>query len=218
VTTFPRAPRTLQGGFVLMDADGRQVLRTVAFQYNPDTLTRQLAPRAAKVDSGDRLEALRLTGPPVETLKLDIEFDGTDRLASSVPDPATVENGIAADLAAFETIISPTTADLSAASARAATGTLEILPEPSPLVLLVLGSNRVLPVRVTDVSVVEEAFDTRLNPIRARISLGLRLLSSEDLAVGTKGAELFMAAARRREQLAANRPGSLATLGLTAKP
>ncbi len=216
MTGFPRAPRTLKGGFVLMDADGRQVLRSVAFQYNPDTLSRQLTPRAAKVDSGDRLEALRLTGPPVETLKLDIEFDATDRLASHVPDPDTVENGIAADLAAFETILSPAIADLAGTVARANTGTLEILPEPAPLVLLVLGKNRVLPVRITDVSVVEESFDTRLNPVRARLSLGLRLLSSEDMAPGTKGAELYMAAARRREKLARGRPGALLTLGLTA--
>lgn len=218
MTTFPRAPRTLQGGFVLMDADGKRVLRTVTFQYNPETVTRSLTPRAAKVDSGDRLEALRLTGPPVETLKIEVEFDATDRLELPAQNADTVENGIAADLAAFETIIAPATADLSAAVARANTGTLEILPEPSPLVLVVLGRNRVLPVRVTDVSVVEEAFDVRFNPIRARVSLGLRLLSSEDLAPGTKGAELFMAAARRREQLAVKRPGSLQSLGLTGAP
>lgn len=218
MTGFPRAPRTLQGGFVLMDADGKQALRTVVFQYNPDTLSRQLSPRSAKVDSGDRLEALRLTGPPVETLKLEVEFDATDKLGQAVPEPDTVENGIAADLAAFETILSPATGDLEAAVARANTGTLEILPEAAPLVLLVLGKNRVLPVRITDVSVIEEQFDARLNPVRARISLGLRLLSSEDMAPGTKGAELYMAAARRRERLAANRPGSLLTLGLSAQP
>jgi hypothetical protein len=37
LTTFPGAPRTLSGGFIVMDATGKQVLRTVVFQYNPDT-------------------------------------------------------------------------------------------------------------------------------------------------------------------------------------
>ena len=63
-----------------------------------------------------------------------------------------------------------------------------MLPLPSPLVLLVLGANRTIPVRITEFSVVEEAFDTRLNPIRARVSLGLRALSTDDLAFGRKGA------------------------------
>ena len=218
MTTFPGSPKTLVGGFVLMDAEGKTVLRTVTFQYNPDTLTRTLAPRGAKAESGDRLEALRLIGPPVETIKMEIELDATDRLEHPDKNAETVANGIAPELADLETIIAPATSDVVAAGRMADTGTLEVLPLPSPLVLLVLGSNRTLPVRVTDLSVVEEAFDTKLNPIRARISLGLRVLSTDDLAFGSKGAELFLAAARRREQLAARKPPNLQALGLKSTP
>jgi hypothetical protein len=218
LTTFPGSPKTLVGGFVLMDAEGKTVLRTVTFQYNPDTLTRTLAPRGAKAESGDRLEALRLIGPPVETIKMEIELDATDRLEHPDKNAETVANGIAPELADLETIIAPATSDVVAAGRMADTGTLEVLPLPSPLVLLVLGSNRTLPVRVTDLSVVEEAFDTKLNPIRARISLGLRVLSTDDLAFGSKGAELFLAAARRREQLAARKPPNLQALGLKSTP
>src|SRR5215472_7967318 len=124
-TTFPRSPRTLMGGFVLMDADGKSVLRTVAFQYNPVTLSRTLTPRGAKIDAGDRLEGLRLVGPPVETIKMDIELDATDRLEKPKDNPETVQNGIAPELADLETIISPATADLTAANQLALTGTLE---------------------------------------------------------------------------------------------
>lgn len=218
MTTFPRSPKTLVGGFVLMDAEGKTVLRTVTFQYNPDTLTRTLAPRGAKGEGGDRLEALRLIGPPVETIKMEIELDATDRLEHPDRNAETVANGIAPELADLETIIAPATSDIVAAGRLADTGTLEVLPLPSPLVLLVLGSNRTLPVRVTDMSVVEEAFDTKLNPIRARISLGLRVLSTDDLAFGGKGAELFLAAARRREQLVARKPPNLQALGLKSTP
>jgi hypothetical protein len=201
-----------------MDAEGKPVLRTVTVQYNPDTLTRTLAPRGAKVESGDRLEALRLIGPPVETIKMEIELDATDRLEHPDRNAETVANGIAPELADLETIIAPAMSDVVAAGRMADTGTLEVLPLPSPLVLLVLGSNRTLPVRVTDMSVVEEAFDTKLNPIRARISLGLRVLSTDDLAFGSKGAELFLAAARRREQLAARKPPNLQAMGLKSTP
>ncbi|MFI1292476.1 hypothetical protein ACH4VM_29095 [Streptomyces sp. NPDC020792] len=218
MTTFPGAPRTVRGGFVVMDGDGRAVVRTIPFQYNPETLTRTLTPRGAATDTGDRLEALRLVGPPVETMKLEIALDATDRLEKPDRNPTTVADGIAADLAELETMISPATADLVAAEALARRGTLEILPLPSPLLLLVLGINRTLPVRITEFSVTEEAFDTRLNPILARVGLGVRVLSFDDLPPGSKGAELFLTAARRRERLAGRRGAGIQSVGLSRVP
>ena len=218
MTSFPGSPRTLKGGFVLMDADGKAVLRTVAFQYNPDSLSRTLTPRGAKIDAGDRLEGLRLVGPPIETIKIEIEIDATDRLEHPGSNADTVANGIAAELAELETIISPAPDDIAAADGLARSGTLEVLPLPSPLVLLALGRNRLIPVRITEFSIVEEAFDTQLNPIRARVSLGMRALSIDDLAFGSKGAELFMVAARRRDRMAKRRPPNMQALGLTGVP
>ena len=218
MTTFPGAPRTLSGGFIVMDAEGKTVLRTVAFQYNPDSLSRTVAPRGAKAESGDRLEALRLIGPPVETIKIEVEFDATDRLEHPDQNAETVQNGITPELADLETIVSPAIADVQSANQKALSGTLEILPLPSPLVLLVLGVNRVLPVRITDMSMVEEAFDTQLNPVRAKVSLGLRTLSTDDLVMGSKGAELFVAHAKRRERLAMRKPPNVQALGLKAVP
>ena len=218
MTSFPGSPRTLKGGFVLMDADGKAVLRTVAFQYNPDSLSRTLTPRGAKIDAGDRLEGLRLVGPPIETIKIEIEIDATDRLEHPGSNADTVANGIAAELAELEMIISPAPDDIAAADGLARSGTLEVLPLPSPLVLLALGRNRLIPVRITEFSIVEEAFDTQLNPIRARVSLGMRALSIDDLAFGSKGAELFMVAARRRDRMAKRRPPNMQALGLTGVP
>ena len=218
MTTFPGSPKTLRGGLVVMDADGKVVQRTVAFQYNPEGVHRSLTPRGAKIDAGDRLEGLRLIGPPIETIKLDIELDATDRLEHPQQNQATVDDGIAPELAELETIITPDPGTIEAADALARSGTLEVLPLPSPLVLLVLGRNRLVPVRITEFSVVEEAFDTRLNPIRARISLGLRVLSIDDLAFGSKAAQLFMTAARRRDSLAKRKPPNMQALGLTGVP
>jgi hypothetical protein len=218
VTTFPGSPRTLRGGFVVMDADGRAVVRTIPFQYNPETLTRTLAPRGATAQTGDRLEALRLVGPPVETLKVEIVLDATDRLEHPDRFPSAVAEGISADLAELETMIAPRVADLAAADALARRGTLEILPLPSPLLVLVLGAHRTIPVRITEFSVTEEAFDPRLNPILARVGLGMRALTVDDLPFASKGAGLFLAAARRREALAARRGATAAALGLAGAP
>lgn len=218
MTTFPRSPKVLPGGFILLDSDGRAVIRVIPFQYNPETLTRSLAPRGAAAEAGDRLEALRLTGPPVETLKLEIVLDATDRMEKPKQSPTVASEGITADLAELESMITPRVADLEAADALARQGVLEILPLPSPLLLLVLGSNRTLPVRITEFSITEEAFDTSMNPILARVGLGLRALSTEDMAPGSKGAELFLAAARRRERLAARRGAGVQALGLAGTP
>jgi hypothetical protein len=218
MTTFPRSPRTLRGGFIVMDADGLAVRRTVPFQYNPDTLTRTLAPRGATADAGDRLEPVRLVGPPAETMKLEIALDATDRLEKPAQNTATTAEGIAADLAELETMVAPLVADMEAAEALTSQGTLEILPLPSPLLLLVLGANRVVPVRVTEFAITEEAFDIKLNPVLARISLGLRVMTTDDLPFGSKGAALYLTAARRRERLAARRGAGVQALGLTGEP
>lgn len=218
MSSFPDSPRTLKGGFILMDAEGKTVLRTVSFQYNPDSLTRSMVPRAAKIDAGDRLEGLRLVGPPVETYKFDIEYDATDALEFPGSNQEAVKNGVAPQLADLETMITPATGEIAAADALARTGALEIMPLPSPLLLLVLGANRTLPVRVNDYSIVEEAFDSRLNPIRARVSISLRALSIDDLAFGSKGAALYMVGAKRRETLANRQPPSMQALGLKSAP
>jgi hypothetical protein len=216
MSTTPIAPPVLAGGFILFDAEGKTLLRSIPFQYNPDTLTRTLTPRAAKAEGGDRLEALRLVGPPVETIKFDAEFDAVDRVGGNGGQPGG--DGVAGDLAAIEMIISPASADIAAEARSAATGTLEILPAPSPMLVVVLGPNRILPVRITDLGVVEEMFDTRLTPIRARVSLTLRVLNTDDLAPGSKGASLYVAALQRRERLAGARRGGLSALGLSGAP
>ena len=97
----------------------------------------------------------------------------------------------------------PRADDLQANDALANAGVLEVLPLEAPLALFVWSKQRVVPVRVTDVSVTEEAFDVALNPIRARVSLGLRVLSVDDLGFHARGGTLFMAYLRNKEALAA---------------
>src|SRR5262249_42712633 len=71
VSTFPRSPKLVRGGLVLLDPDSGALLRAIALQYNPDTLTRTLQVQGAGAQGGDRLEALRLKGPPTESIKLE---------------------------------------------------------------------------------------------------------------------------------------------------
>ena len=211
MTGFSNSPRIIKGGLVLIDPDSASVRRVIALQYNPDTLTRTLQPQQMG-EGVDQSEALRLKGPAVETLKLEAEIDAADQLEFPDQHQNVVQFGVAPQLAVLEAMVNPTAADMLANKALANAGTLEIAPMESPLALFVWGANRIVPVRVSEFSITEEAFDTALNPIRARVNLGLRVLSVDDLGFDHKGGSLFMAYLQSREQLATK----AATVGFDA--
>ena len=201
---------------MLIDPETAKVERVIALQYNPDSLSRTLQIQGAS-EGGDRSEALRLKGPAVETIKVDAEIDATD--AMELGDGTVAELGIHPQLAALETIIYPSSASLESNNTLAESGTLEILPMETALVLFVFGKNRVLPVRLTDFSVTEEAFDPNLNPIRAKVSLGMRVLSVDDVGFTHKAGSLFMSYLQQKEELRSkHQSGTLGTLGLTGIP
>ena len=198
----------------MVDPNSSAVQKIIILQYNPDTLSRTLQVQGTTAE-GDRSEALRLKGPPIETIKLDAEIDATDQLEFPDQNPNTVQFGIYPQLAALETTIYPTSGQLRANDSLANSGTLEILPMMAPLMLFVWSRNRVVPVRITDFSVTEEAFDANLNPIRAKVSLGFRVLNIDDLNFSSKGGSLYMAYQQQKEVLASlNKSGVLGTLGL----
>jgi len=215
MTTFPGSPKLLKGGIVLIDPTTSAVQRIIALQYNPDTISRTLQPQSVK-EGGDRSEALRLTGPPVETIKLDVEIDATDQLEFPDQNQTTIEVGIFPQLAVLEMIVYPTSSHLQSNNSMAQSGTLEIIPMETPLALFVWSKQRVMPVRITDFSITEEAFDVNLNPIRAKVSLGLRVLSVNDLGFDHKGGSLFMSYLNMKEKLRDRASGgTFGTLGIT---
>jgi len=219
VSAVPISPRLVKGGLILIDPASSTVQRVITLQYNPDTLSRTLQTQSfsAGSEGGNRSEALRLKGPPIETIKLDAEIDATDQMEAG--DSQTAQTGIHAQLAALETIVYPSADQLDANNALARAGTLEIVPMEASLTLFVWSKTRILPVRITDFSITEEAFDPQLNPIRAKVSLSLRVLSVDDLGFDTRGGSLFMIYQRQKEQLARqNRTGGLSALGIGALP
>jgi hypothetical protein len=200
VSTFPGSPRLLKGAIIGMDP-GKPLASVVVFQYNPDTLTRRIDARSTGGgDNVDRAEAFRLTGPPKETITLSVEIDATDQLEQA--NPLAVASGIHPTLAALEMLLYPTSALTIANTALALAGSLEIIPPEAPLTLFFWGPARVLPVRITSLSITEEAYDTLLNPIRAKVDLSLQVLSYFDLKVTNPGYQLFLAHHIAKEVLA----------------
>jgi len=219
MTSVPISPRLLKAGLVLIDPRSSAVRRVITLQYNPDTLSRTLQTQSvsAASEGGNRSEALRLKGPPIETIKLDAEIDATDQMEGG--DPQTAQTGIQSQLAALETIVYPPSDQLNGNNALARSGTLELVPMQSFLTLFVWSKSRILPVRITDFSVTEEAFDPQLNPIRAKVSLSLRVLSVDDLGFDSKGGSLFMIYQQQKERLASQgAAGGLSALGIGGLP
>ena len=208
MTTFPGSPKLVKGGIVLLDPVTSAVQRIIALQYNPETLTHTLQVQGVGGEGGDRSEALRIKGPPVETYKLEAEIDAADQLEFPDQNDAVRKHGISPQLAALETIAYPTSSHLQSNNSLAQSGTLEIAPMETALMLFIWSKNRVLPVRLTEFSITEEAFDPVLNPIRAKISLGMRVLSIDDLGFSHKGGSLFMSYLQNKEQLSAKHQSS----------
>ena len=192
-------PYPLRGAISRVPANGGQPT-TIAFQYNPETLRRTLHPEMVGGEDQDRSEAVRFTGPPVQTIAMDIEIDATDRLAQN--DAIAVKYGIAPDLAILELLVYPDSRNVSRMTSLLNNGTIEVAPLTADRTLLIWGQQRVLPVRLTAYSISEEAFDALLNPIRATVSLEMRVLNYTDLAATNPDSHLFMAYQQELEAIA----------------
>lgn len=197
--TYSHGPRLLKGAIVAIDSTTGQQ-KTIAFQYNPETVKRSLQPQMAGGDQGQQSQSVRYTGAPVETIDLEVVIDATDQLESG--DANAVAHGIFSQLAQLELLTYPTSKQVIQNNVLLASGTLEIAPMVAPLTLFVWGPNRVIPVRVNTVSISEELFDPHLNPLRATVTLSLRALSYSDLDSTAPGYSQFLAYQQNKESLA----------------
>lgn len=183
------SPRLQKGAIISLDSTTGIPMGVITLQYNPESITRSLKPQTV-ADEPDRTEVLRLKGPPVETIKCTAEIDATDQLETG--DINAINFGIQPQLAALELLLYPSSVRLIANEVLTLLGTLEILPMESALTLFVWSKTRIMPVRITDIDITEEAFDPQLNPIRAKVSLGMRVLNVNDVGFLNPAGALYM--------------------------
>ena len=169
---FPGSPRVVKGAF-LIHTGLLQAPVKVAFQYNPATLQRALLPQSVP-QTGKNQDPYRVGGQPAETITLEVEFDATDQLESPDQNPVAVQSGVYPQLAALESIMRPVP-----------------MTSDSPYVEFVWGNTLVVPVLITSCTVAEEAFDTNLNPIRAKANLVMKVLTSDDLPLNHPGSKVY---------------------------
>lgn len=191
---------------------GSQPAKTILFQYNPDQMRRQLANRTPPPPSNPgstgtaKEDVLRVAGPPVETITLAIELNAADQLADPDNNDAVAENGLHPTLATLELLMYPPSQDAQHILQQADAGAVQVNPADVPLVLLIWGAARVVPVKITSFVVTEDLYDTRLNPIKARVDLGLQVLTYLEFPDDSVGRDAFIAYQQKKESLADSDP------------
>jgi hypothetical protein len=201
------SPRLLKGALAVYPSQTPGTPpKIIAFQYNPEQLRRTLAMRAQPPDKGNagaaREEVLRVLGPPIETVNMTIELDAVDQLEHPDGNRSTVEHGLHPAIATLELLLYPSTATTQAQQQQAQQGQVQVTPADLPLTLMVWSSARVVPVLITSFSVTEEMFDVNLNPIRAKVELGFKVLTHMELKNDSLGYQAYLSYQRQKETLA----------------
>jgi hypothetical protein len=201
-TGYSRSPRLLKGAIIQFSAPlFVPVPNIVVFQYNPETISRSLTPWAPptkeEMDKDPHIEQ-NLAQPydPVESFNIVLELDAADDLEDPAAHPIAYATGIADRLAALETLLYPpagsTIGGLLGGTLSVSTSGLGITPNASadvvkaerkqvPIVLFWFGTGRILPVRITTMTIDEQAYSPILYPLRAKVTLGMKVLLPESL-------------------------------------
>jgi hypothetical protein len=173
-----------KGAFVVFQTPAPVPTSIIVFQFNSESLTRKVdppkenAPNSGDVAKGAQGSAHQ-THQPTETLSVGIDLDAADALDRG--DRIAGAVGIHPALAQLELLLYPPSALLLLNQGLALAGIATVVPSFTPMVLFVWGATRILPVKVTSVSIVEQHFDDKLNPITAKVDVGLTVLQAEDL-------------------------------------
>lgn len=204
---FPRSPKFLKGALVVYESQFLgPIPNIIIFQYNPEKLSRTLSLRspqetAEKVGKA-KAETLKIEGPPIETFSLSIVINAADQLEQPALHPFAVMKGIHPALSALELLLYPPESQIFENKTLASAGSAEITSSDVPLVLFVWGPSRVVPVRLTSFSVTEEAFDQQLNPIQAKVDLGMKVLTYMELKETSIGYGAYLATQIQKEVMA----------------
>ncbi len=173
------------------------------FQYNADSMRRTLAdrspPEPKKSAGAAKQSVLKVGGPPIETIAMTIELEAADQLDAPNANRTVAEHGLYPALALLELLMYPPALAAEKIEKQAAKGAVQVSDAEVPLVLLVWGPSRVVPVDVTGFSVTEEAFDSLLNPVRAKVELTLQVLTYLELPAGDIGRDAFISYQKSKE-------------------
>jgi hypothetical protein len=221
----------------------------VVFQYNPETMTHtwSAAAEASAPPAKAEGDPLASGGVPSESFSFKLLLDSNDTIADGGANPVAAAlataSGVYTRLAALEMLQYPLPKNgaaglVGSVSASVGAGGLSAsvsggssaptAPVPSfdlPLVLFVWGPLRILPVRVSELSITETLYDELLNPVHAEVSITLKVLTLKEINGLTQGdlkqiAQVAYSYTQglRQVQAVANLGGAAAILGMLPNP
>lgn len=139
----------------------------IVFQFNPETITHDWSEQKGD----DKTPALSVKGDPEESFSFTLKLDSDEIIADRKPTEALARTtGISTRLAALESLQFPVNH-----------GTAQCPNYKLPLVLFIWGVGRILPVRITTLKVDEKEYDDVLNPTKADVTIGLRVLREDEI-------------------------------------
>ncbi len=173
----------------------------IVFQYNPETMTHTWTQPEPAVSAGtDTSNPLAVQGMPDEQFSFTIAMDANDDISDGSPPIAALAevSGLYSRLAALEMLLYPTgaaqtgligavSAAIQAGLSGGSQGPNRTVPESvMPVTLFIWGAGRIVPVRVTGLTVTEKLYDSALNPTHAEAQLSLRVLTPAELVAASR--------------------------------
>jgi hypothetical protein len=203
-TGYSRSPKLLKGALIeFSERFIGPIPNVIIFQYNPEMMTRTLEvwSQSAGGESGAANNTSHTAQPfdPPETFTLALELDAADALEKPESHPVAFISGVADRIAAMEMLLYPQGdsllggllgsisgslsvggASIGGAIGGAAGGVQPASRGTVPVVLFVWGPGRIVPVRLKTFTVEEQAYSPLLYPIRAKVNIGLQILTPKD--------------------------------------
>ncbi len=188
---------TLKGGLIeFTETFPLPIPNVIIFQYNPETMTHGWTPATTSPSTpGQSSNPLAITGQPQEQFSFTLAMDSNDTIAdgNAVVAGLAEVSGLYTRLAALEMLLFPTappgggligsvTAALGIGGGSSSNPTQQVPAAQLPTVLFVWGPGRIVPVRVTALSITEKLYDaTLLNPIHVEAQITLKVLTQDEL-------------------------------------
>ena len=189
----------LRGALVeFMESFPIPIPNVIIFQYNPETMTHTWTPATTNPGTpGSTSNPLAITGDPQESISFTLAMDSNDMIADgdALETGLATLSGVYSRIAALEMLLFPTAPPggglIGSVTAALGIGGASASPDPTrqvpaaqlPTVLFIWGPGRIVPVRVTTLTITEKLYDaTLLNPTHVEAQVGLRVLTKEELA------------------------------------
>ncbi len=181
---FPGRPRVTKGALIVFGSSAPIPTQLIVFRWNPDNMSRRfdLQSGAAGRGAAGTDEHHTPATAPTEAITIALEFDASDDLERPAEHPITVQSGLLPVLSALEQLLYPSIVATKVMDLAARLGSATVTPATKPWVVFVWGPGRVIPVKITGLTITEQSFDAHLNPISARAELQMSRLNVDELS------------------------------------